>query len=168
MRGSGAAGTSGGPGSPVAGAALVGAGVEPAGGTAVVAGPAGAVEEYGADDSFPITDIDDILPGIFTTGDLHFGRNPEMLSRARYAAIPKSGNRKNLRDKWYTVDERHGIQIFDLTHLRNVVTPKHFAEDAHYDLGSIHDIVVNNESGFVYAVGVAIPVLQWWGSRRAP
>jgi Xaa-Pro aminopeptidase len=28
------------------------------------AGPAGAVEEYGADDAFPITDIDEILPGL--------------------------------------------------------------------------------------------------------
>src|SRR5476649_2595648 len=28
------------------------------------AGPAGAVEEFGADDSFPITDIDEILPGL--------------------------------------------------------------------------------------------------------
>ena len=27
-------------------------------------GPEGAVEEYGADDAFPITDIDDILPGL--------------------------------------------------------------------------------------------------------
>jgi Xaa-Pro aminopeptidase len=28
------------------------------------AGPAGAVEQYGADDAFPIDDIDDILPGL--------------------------------------------------------------------------------------------------------
>jgi Xaa-Pro aminopeptidase len=28
------------------------------------AGPAGAVEEYGADDAFPIADIDEILPGL--------------------------------------------------------------------------------------------------------
>jgi Xaa-Pro aminopeptidase len=28
------------------------------------AGPAGAVEQYGADDAFPITDIDEILPGL--------------------------------------------------------------------------------------------------------
>ena len=50
--------------------------------------------------------------------------------------------------------DHHGIQFFDLTHLRGVVTPKHFTEDAHYDLGSIHDIVVNEGSGFAYAVGV--------------
>src|ERR1700733_5483700 len=28
------------------------------------AGPAGAVEDYGADDAFPIADIDEILPGL--------------------------------------------------------------------------------------------------------
>jgi choice-of-anchor B domain-containing protein len=50
--------------------------------------------------------------------------------------------------------DHHGIQFFDLTHLRNVTTPRHFTEDAHYDLGSIHDIVVNEQSGFAYAVGV--------------
>jgi choice-of-anchor B domain-containing protein len=50
--------------------------------------------------------------------------------------------------------DHHGIQFFDMTHLRNVTTPKHFTEDSHYDLGSIHDIVVNEQSGFAYAVGV--------------
>ena len=50
--------------------------------------------------------------------------------------------------------DHHGIQFFDMTHLRGVTTPKHFTEDAHYDLGSIHDIVVNEGSGFAYAVGV--------------
>ena len=50
--------------------------------------------------------------------------------------------------------DHHGIQFFDLTHLRGVTTPKHFTEDSHYDLGSIHDIVVNEGSGFAYAVGV--------------
>lgn len=50
--------------------------------------------------------------------------------------------------------DHHGIQFFDMTHLRGVVTPKHFTEDSHYDLGSIHDIVVNEGSGYAYAVGV--------------
>ncbi|XUL88397.1 DNA cytosine methyltransferase [Streptomyces galilaeus] len=41
-----------------------------------------------------VPDVDSVLPGVFTTSDLHFGRNPEPLSRARYRAIPKGGNRK--------------------------------------------------------------------------
>ncbi|MEO8624054.1 MAG: choice-of-anchor B family protein, partial [bacterium] len=51
--------------------------------------------------------------------------------------------------------DHHGIQIFDLTRLRNVKTPQRFAEDAHFDAGSIHDIAVNEASGYAYAVGTA-------------
>ncbi len=51
--------------------------------------------------------------------------------------------------------DHHGIQIFDLTKLRNVTAPRHFTEDAHFDAGSIHDIAVNEQSGFAYAVGTA-------------
>ena len=49
----------------------------------------------------------------------------------------------------------HGMQVFDLTRLRNVVSPPEtFTEDAHYDgFGSAHNIVINEESGYAYAVG---------------
>jgi choice-of-anchor B domain-containing protein len=49
----------------------------------------------------------------------------------------------------------HGMQIFDLTRLRNVTnTPQTFTEDAHYDrIHSAHNIVINEESGFAYATG---------------
>lgn len=48
----------------------------------------------------------------------------------------------------------HGIQFFDLTRLRTVKTPQHFEPDYTYDrLGSVHNVVVNEESGFAYAVG---------------
>ena len=51
--------------------------------------------------------------------------------------------------------DHHGVQIFDLTRLRNVTTPKRFTEDAHFDAGSIHDIAVNEASGYAYAVGTS-------------
>ncbi|MBC8089832.1 MAG: choice-of-anchor B family protein [Phycisphaerae bacterium] len=51
--------------------------------------------------------------------------------------------------------DHHGIQIFDLTKLRNVTTPRRWTEDAHFDAGSIHDIAVNEASGYAYAVGTA-------------
>ena|GEM_PF-58250 len=51
--------------------------------------------------------------------------------------------------------DHHGIQIFDLTKLRNVSTPRRWTEDAHFDAGSIHDIAVNEASGYAYAVGTA-------------
>jgi choice-of-anchor B domain-containing protein len=50
----------------------------------------------------------------------------------------------------------HGMQVFDLTRLRNIRTPQTFTPDAHYDrIGSAHNIVLNEESGFAYAVGVS-------------
>lgn len=50
----------------------------------------------------------------------------------------------------------HGVQVFDLTRLRAVRTPETFTEDAHYDrIGSAHNIVLNEETGFAYAVGVS-------------
>lgn len=50
----------------------------------------------------------------------------------------------------------HGMQIFDLTKLRNPQDmPIVFEEDAHYDgIGSAHNIVINESTGFGYAVGV--------------
>ncbi|HYO46318.1 MAG TPA: choice-of-anchor B family protein [Gemmatimonadota bacterium] len=49
----------------------------------------------------------------------------------------------------------HGMQIFDLTRLRDVPTmPETFTEDAHYDrIQSAHNIVINEETGFAYATG---------------
>jgi choice-of-anchor B domain-containing protein len=47
------------------------------------------------------------------------------------------------------------MQVFDLTRLRNVASPPQtFDEDAHYTgLGSAHNIVINENTGFAYIVG---------------
>jgi choice-of-anchor B domain-containing protein len=49
----------------------------------------------------------------------------------------------------------HGMQIFDLTQLRNVQNPPvRFEETAHYDrIHSAHNIVINERTGFAYPVG---------------
>ena len=49
----------------------------------------------------------------------------------------------------------HGIQIFDLTRLRDVANPPEtFTEDAHYGgFGNAHNIVINEETGYAYGVG---------------
>ncbi len=49
----------------------------------------------------------------------------------------------------------HGMQIFDLTRLRNVTNPPvTFSVDADYDgFGSAHNIVINEDTGYAYAVG---------------
>ncbi|MEU1348112.1 DNA cytosine methyltransferase [Streptomyces sp. NPDC005795] len=59
-----------------------------------------------------VTDVNARVLGIFTTSELHFGRNPEPLSIARYKAIPPGGNRKDLQGKWFTVTDDGDIAIF--------------------------------------------------------
>ncbi len=51
-------------------------------------------------------------------------------------------------------DFPHGMQVFDLTQLRDVVAPPVvFTETAHYsDLSDAHNIAINPETGFAYAV----------------
>ena len=45
--------------------------------------------------------------------------------------------------------------MFDLTHLRDVANPPEtFSADAHYsDIGGVHNIIINEETGFAYSVG---------------
>ena len=49
----------------------------------------------------------------------------------------------------------HGMQVFDLTRLRDVQNPPvEFNADTHFtEFGSAHNIVINEESGYAYVVG---------------
>jgi choice-of-anchor B domain-containing protein len=51
----------------------------------------------------------------------------------------------------------HGMQVFDLTRLRSVSgAPLSFTADARYTgFGDAHNIVINEDTGFAYAVGTA-------------
>jgi choice-of-anchor B domain-containing protein len=51
----------------------------------------------------------------------------------------------------------HGIQVFDLTQLRDVKNaPAEFQETAHYDgVASVHTIALNEATGFAYAAGTS-------------
>ena len=53
--------------------------------------------------------------------------------------------------------QNHGMQVFDLKRLRNVVTPPEtFTADTHFtEFGSAHNIVINEESGYAYIVGAS-------------
>ena len=52
-------------------------------------------------------------------------------------------------------DRQHGMQVFDLTRLRNVANPPEtFTPDNVYnEFGKAHNIVINENTGFAYAVG---------------
>ncbi|UQX01321.1 DNA cytosine methyltransferase [Streptomyces sp. RerS4] len=56
-------------------------------------------------------DVAGPVPGHYLTTDLHFGRSPENLSRARYMAIPENGNRKDLRGVFYRLDRSGAIRL---------------------------------------------------------
>jgi len=51
----------------------------------------------------------------------------------------------------------HGMQVFDLTRLRNVTNPPQtFTADNRYaGFGNAHNIVINEQSGYAYAVGTS-------------
>ncbi|HHC78929.1 MAG TPA: choice-of-anchor B family protein [Flavobacteriia bacterium] len=52
----------------------------------------------------------------------------------------------------------HGMQVFDLTKLRNVTNPPQtFSSDTNYTgFGHSHNIIINEAAGFAYAVGTNI------------
>ncbi|HWC27687.1 MAG TPA: choice-of-anchor B family protein [Solirubrobacteraceae bacterium] len=59
-------------------------------------------------------------------------------------------------DHAYVVADKagHGMQVFDLTRLRGAGEPRTWTEDAHYArFGNAHNIAINEETGFAYAVG---------------
>jgi len=64
---------------------------------------------------------------------------------------------KVYKDHAYIVADNageHGVQVFDLTRLRTVRTPQTFTPDLTYDrINSAHNIVANEETGFMYVVG---------------
>ncbi|WP_117208906.1 choice-of-anchor B family protein [Allorhizocola rhizosphaerae] len=48
----------------------------------------------------------------------------------------------------------HGMQVFDLTRLRNVTSPQTFTADARYTgFGNSHTLAVNEQTGYIFAVG---------------
>jgi choice-of-anchor B domain-containing protein len=48
----------------------------------------------------------------------------------------------------------HGMQVFDLTRLRGLAAPQNFTADVVYgDFENAHNIVINEDTGFAYAVG---------------
>ncbi|MBT6175388.1 MAG: choice-of-anchor B family protein [Flavobacteriales bacterium] len=82
---------------------------------------------------------------------LYLGNLPASGSNSLWRDIKVDGNYA------YIVSEAsgHGMQIFDLTKLRNVINPPAtFTEDAHYSgWGNAHNIVINEASDRAYGVG---------------
>lgn len=48
----------------------------------------------------------------------------------------------------------HGLQVFDLTRLRDLTEKQNFTVDSHLtEFGNAHNIAINEESGFAYVIG---------------
>ena len=68
---------------------------------------------------------------------------------------------KVYKDHVYIVSEafRHGMQVFDLTRLRNITSgkmPVTLKPDTHYNkYGNAHNIFINEDTGYAYSVGTS-------------
>lgn len=63
---------------------------------------------------------------------------------------------KIYQDHAYIVSEApgHGLQVFDLTRLRNVSEPQSFTADGrNTSFGNAHNIAINEDTGFAYVLG---------------
>ncbi len=93
--------------------------------------------------------IDVSLP----TAPVYLGKLPTHTSNSLWRDI------KVYDDFAFIVSEAngHGMQVFDLTKLRNVANPPVvFSSDAHYGgFGNAHNIVVNPTQPYAYAVGTS-------------
>ncbi len=101
----------------------------------------------GLDNGTAFIDISD------TENMIYLGKLPSATSNSAWRDI------KVYSDYAFIVSEAtgHGMQVFNLTKLRNVAdAPKNFVVDAHYTgFGNSHNIVINETSGFAYPVGTA-------------
>jgi choice-of-anchor B domain-containing protein len=87
------------------------------------------------------------------TAPIYLGKLPTQTENSTWRDI------KVYNDHAFIVSEadNHGMQIFDLTQLRDVSSPPEvFTNSAYYnDFGSAHNLFINESSGYAYAVGTS-------------
>jgi choice-of-anchor B domain-containing protein len=101
----------------------------------------------GLDNGTAFVDISD------TENLVYLGKLPSATSSSSWRDI------KVYQNHAYIVSEanEHGMQVFDLTRLRNVTNiPEVFDDDGLYSgFGNAHNVVINEDTGFAYPVGTA-------------
>lgn len=99
----------------------------------------------GLDNATAFVDITD------TENFVYLGKLPSATTSSSWRDI------KVYQNHAYIVSEAedHGMQIFDLTRLRNVTdAPKTFNADERYTgFGNAHNVVINEDTGYAYPVG---------------
>ena len=101
----------------------------------------------GLDNGTAFVDISDPINPIY------LGKLPTATSSSSWRDV------KVFKNHAFVVSEAggHGMQVFDLTRLRNANNaPQTFTADITYNgFGSAHNIVINEESGYAYVVGTS-------------
>lgn len=92
--------------------------------------------------------------------DISDAENPILLGQLPTVTTPSTWRDIKVYNNYaFIVSEAasHGMQIFDLTKLRTVTNaPVSFTTDEHYsDFGNAHNIIINEVSGYAYAVGTS-------------
>ena len=90
--------------------------------------------------------------------DITDPENPVFLGRLPTQTVSSSWRDiKVFQDHAYIVADgagAHGMQVFDLTRLRGLTAPQTFSADILYsDFGNAHNIAINEDTGFAFAVG---------------
>lgn len=124
-----------------------------------------ALEAAAGNDSWgwtdPLTSTEYILMGVDNGTafiDISVPEDPVYLGKLPTASTPSPWRDIKVYNNYaFIISEapNHGLQVFDLTRLRNVVSPPEtFTADAHYtEFSNGHNIVINEDTGFAYAVG---------------
>ena len=82
----------------------------------------------------------------------YLGRLPTQTSNSTWRDI------KVYQNHAFIVSEAsgHGMQVFDLTELRNISSPTTFSNTAYYSgFGNAHNIFINEDTGYAYAIGTS-------------
>ena len=89
--------------------------------------------------------------------DISTPDQPIYLGKLPTASVPSSWRDiKVYQDYAFIVSEAadHGLQVFDLTRLRDVTRVQRFTADTRIDsFGNAHNIAINETSGFAYVIG---------------
>ena len=92
--------------------------------------------------------------------DISVPDQPVYLGKLATASVPSSWRDvKVFQNHAFIVSEaaNHGMQVFDLTRLRNVPSKQNFTADARFTgFGNAHNIAINEASGFAYVIGSSL------------
>ena len=92
--------------------------------------------------------------------DISVPDQPVYLGKLATASVPSSWRDvKVFQNHAFIVSEAasHGMQVFDLTRLRNVPSKQNFTADARFTgFGNAHNIAINEASGFAYVIGSSL------------